>query len=146
MIPQFYYLSLYSPVDGFLFPNELPSAYYAPGLFVVEEDPNEGLVYSYEFDAMDNGQRVTLSMVRHNEGPGNSNLYVVKTKFYGSFWFSLEEINQSVARYRGNRHAMQSHGALRAAVTRDGAKLERICERFNFYFIGTTLRESVEQS
>ncbi|WP_029050292.1 hypothetical protein [Cupriavidus sp. amp6] len=141
MIPRVYYLSFYQPIGGFVFPDELPSDYYAPGVFVVEENVTGELAYSYDFDAMDNGQRVTLSMVRHNEASRNSILYAVSTKFYGSFWFSLEKVNQRTVRYRGKRPAMQSHGELRIAVTRDSNKLERICERFSFYFIGTTLRD-----
>ncbi|WP_158900131.1 hypothetical protein [Burkholderia sp. L27(2015)] len=142
---EVYYLSFYPPYDGFLFPDELPPTYYAPGLFLVEETGDGLLPYSYEFEAMDNGQRVTLTMVRNNEGDVNSNLYVVKTKYYGSFWFSIERLNPRL-KYLGKRLALSAHRALSVAVTRDANKLERTCERFDFYFIGTTLREPIEQT
>lgn len=51
-----YYLSFYSELDGFLFPDELPANYYSPGLFLVEPTSNGNYPYNYLFDAMDNGK------------------------------------------------------------------------------------------
>ncbi len=135
------YLSFYRPEEGFLFPDELPDQYYSPGLFLVEEEGHGRLSSSYLFDAMDGGRRVTLQMTRHDEGNQLSNLYVVRTDLFGTFGFSLTGINPKLAKYRGGRPQLQNHNRLRIAVTQNSRKLERICEEFDFYFIGATLRE-----
>ncbi len=137
-----YYLSFYREQLGFLFPDELPKNYYSPGLFIVEEKSNGELPYSYSFDAMYNSKRVSLNLVRVDEGNPSGSLYVVKAKHYGSFWFKLDRVNPLVTRYQGNRPQLQSHNPFRVAVTTDSAKLERICQKFDFYFIGSTLKEN----
>lgn len=135
-----YYLSFLSE-EGFLFPEELPENYYAPGLFIIEQNQTHEFGFRYTFDAMDNGTRVSLSMVRANENDRNSTLYVVKTEYYGSFWFNLELINPHI-KYKGKKQELLNHNNLGIALTTDSNKLERICHDFNFYFIGNTLRES----
>lgn len=136
-----YYLSFYSEQPGFLFPDELPKNYYSPGLFIIEPGSDGRFSSGYTFDAMDNGRRISLKMVRANEGDPNSTLYVVRTKHYGSFWFNLERINQRF-RYIGNKQQLLNHNPLGVAMAADSVKLERVCHNFNFYFIGSTLREN----
>lgn len=136
-----YYLSFYSQQGGFLFPDELPPNYYSPGLFLIEPEKNGDYSYAYSFDAMDNGNRVSLKLVRVDEGNPRSTLYVVRTEHYGSFWFNLEKINPSL-RYMGSRQQLMNHNDFSIAMTTDSRKLERICHKFNFYFIGSTLREA----
>lgn len=135
-----YYLSYYSEQQGFLFPNELPKNYYSPGLFLVEPNENGTFSYRYTFDAMDNGNRISLKLTRANEGDPNSTLYVVRTKNYGSFWFNLESINQRI-RYIGRNPKLGNHNPMAVAMTTDSDKLERVCKNYNFYFIGSTLNE-----
>lgn len=135
-----YYLSYYSEQQGFLFPNELPNNYYSPGLFIVEASDNGTFYYEYTFDAMDNGNRISLKLSRANEGDPSSTLYVVRTKNYGSFWFNLESINQLI-RYIGRNPKLGNHNYMAVAVTTDSDKLERVCKNYNFYFIGSTLNE-----
>lgn len=135
-----YYLSFYNHGGGFLFPDELPANYYSPGLFLIEPDRNGIYPYAFSFDAMDNGRRVSLNLVRADEGNPNSTLYVVRTKHYGSFWFNLERVVPSLV-YLGNRPQLQNHNDFGIAVTTDAGKLERACHKFNFYFIGSTLRD-----
>lgn len=132
------YLSVFPPETALLFPNELPDAYFAPGLFIAQQEVGGTLPYSYSFDAMDGDQRVSLQLVRHDEADRDANLYVVHTKHYGSFWFSLEPINPEF-RYRGRKQRLRDHADLRMAVARDSQKLERVCKEFDFYFIGSTL-------
>lgn len=134
------YLSFFPPEDGFLFPNELPDQYYAPGLFIAEAEPDGRLDYRYIFDAIDSGNRVELDLVRQDEADPNSNLYVVRTKQYGSFYFSLVDVNPRY-KYRGKNRLLRDHRELKIAVTRDSQKLERVCQSFDFYFIGSTLTE-----
>ncbi|MEY8120359.1 hypothetical protein AB9F26_19220 [Falsihalocynthiibacter sp. BN13B15] len=93
MNPQILYLSFFPLGNGFLFPNELPKDYYAPGLFIAEQDPSGSLPYAYSFDAMDAGRRSTLKLFRQDEADPEANLYVVRTEHYGAFWFSLEPVN-----------------------------------------------------
>ena len=135
-----YYLSYYSEQQGFVFPNELPKNYYSPGLFLVEPNENGTFSYGYTFDAMDNGSRISLKLIRANEGDPSSTLYVVRTKNYGSFWFNLESINQHI-RYIGQNPKLGNHSPMAIAMTTDADKLERICKNYNFYFIGNTLNE-----
>lgn len=135
-----YYLSFYSEQQGFLFPNELPQNYYSPGLFLVEPNENGAFSYGYTFDAMDNGNRISLKLIRANEGDPNSILYVVRTNNYGSFWFNLESINQRI-RYIGRNPKLGNHNPMAAVMTTDSDKLERVCKNYNFYFIGSTLNE-----
>jgi hypothetical protein len=135
-----YYLSFFSEQAGFVFPDELPKNYYSPGLFLILPEQDGIYTNSYTFDAMDNGRRVSLSLVRANEGNPQSTLYVVKTKNYGSFWFDLREINQRF-RYIGNRSQLFNHRDFSSVLSTDTDKLERACKNFNFYFIGSTLRE-----
>ena len=134
------YLSFFSPEEGLLFPDELPDQYFAPGLFVAEEEQDGSLAYRYSFDAMDAGRRVEFDLVRQDEADPTSNLYVVRTKQFGFFYFSLVGMNPWY-RYRGKRKSLRDHGELRIAVTRDSQKLERVCQNFEFYFIGSTLSE-----
>ena len=139
MNPPVLYLSHYPPSMGFLFPNELPKQYYAPGLFVVEQNPDGRLPYQFDFDAMDRGNRITLHLVRQNEGDLFSNLYIVRTKFLGTFGFRITGINPLFERYRGNHPALLNHRKLHLLVSQDSRKLERVCEKYDFYFIGDTL-------
>lgn len=131
------YLSFFPPEDGFLFPDELPDQYFAPGLFVAEAEQDGSLAYKYTFDAMDAGDRVEFELVRQDEADPTSNLYVVRTKQYGSFYFSLMDVNPQY-QYRGKDKLLRGHGDLKIAVTRDSQKLERVCQNFDFYFIGST--------
>jgi hypothetical protein len=135
------HLSFYSEQSGFLFPNELPKNYYSPGLFLVEPENNGSFSYGYTFDAMDNSNRISLNLIRANEGDPNSTLYVVRTKHYGSFWFNLEIINNGF-RYLGKKPQLIDHNPLAVAMTTDSDKLEKICKNYNFYFIGSTLPEN----
>jgi len=136
-----YYLSFYSEQSGFLFPEELPRNYYSPGLFLLEPEDDGSYAYNYTFDAMDNGKRVSLDLVRADEGNLQSNLYVVRTKHYGSFWFNLEKTNPNL-RYEGNKQQLINHTHLSIVMTTDSDKLERVCQSFDFYFIGSTLSEN----
>lgn len=136
-----YYLSFYSEQFGFLFPNELPKNYYSPGLFLVEPGGNGTFSNGYTFDAMDNGSRISLKLIRANEDNPSSTLYVVRTKHYGSFWFNLEHINQNI-RYIGRNPKLVNHNPMAVAMTTDPDKLERVCKNCNFYFIGSTLAEN----
>lgn len=136
-----YYLSFFSAEVGFLFPDELPQNYYSPGLFLVESESNNNCANSYVFDAMDNGKRIDLKLIKANEGDAESALYMVKTEHYGIFWFNLERINTEF-RYRGSHPQLKNHSDFFVAVTTDHEKLERVCQEFNFYFIGNTLRKS----
>lgn len=135
-----YYLSFYGEQSGFLFPNELPKNYYSPGLFLVEPEGDGTFAYGYAFDAMDNGNRISLKLTRAYEGNPSSALYVVRTKHYGSFWFNLENINPSI-RYIGGNPKLANHNPMAVAMTTDPDKLERVCKNYNFYFIGSTLAE-----
>jgi hypothetical protein len=135
-----YYLSFHSEQAGFLFPDELPQNYYSPGLFLIETEEDNNYSYDYTFNAMDNGKRVSLNLVRADEGNQSSSLYVVRTKHYGSFWFNLEQINPRL-RYIGSKHQLTNRNQLSVAMATDSDKLERVCHKFNFYFIGSTLRE-----
>ena len=135
-----YYLCFLGERSGFLFPDELPQNYYSPGLFLITPEQDDTYAYSYSFDAMDNGRRISLSLVRADEGNPMSALYVVRTKKYGSFWFDLRRINP-LLRYIGNRQQLSKHGDFSVATTTNADKLERACKNFNFYFIGSTLRE-----
>lgn len=137
---EVYYLSFFGEQQGFLFPDELPGNYYSPGLFLIEPEQNGTYAYSYAFDAMDNGSRISLSLVRAEEGNAQSTLYVVKTKNYGSFGFDLRGINPRF-RYIGGRQQLSNHRDFSIAFSTDTEKLERVCKSFNFYFIGSTLRE-----
>lgn len=134
------YLCLFSPRNGFLFPTELPDQYYSPGVFLAEEDKNGLLPYSFSFDAMDAGRRVQLSLVRQDEADATSTLYAVRTSSYGDFYFSFFPINPRL-RYVGENRKLIKHRNFRVAATRDAKKLERVCEAFDFYFIGSTLTE-----
>lgn len=135
-----YYLSFFAERAGFLFPDELPNDYYSPGLFLVLPEQNGTYKYAYTFDAMDNGRRVSLSLVRADEGNPRSTLYVVKTDNYGSFWFDFRGINPQF-RYIGVRRSLSNHSNFSVAFSTDADKLERVCKDFNFYFIGSTLSE-----
>lgn len=135
-----YYLCFLSEQSGFLFPDELPQNYYSPGLFLVTPEESGTYAYSYTFDAMDNGRRISLSLVRADEGNPRSTLYVVRTKSYGSFWFDLRLINP-LFRYLGSRPQLSQHRDFSVAFSMNTDKLERVCKNFNFYFIGSTLRE-----
>lgn len=137
-----YYLSFFSELNGFLFPEELPKNYYAPGLFLVEPEADGSYPYGYSFDAMDNGSRISLKLTRVDEDNSRSSLFVVKTERYGSFWFKLEKINSSF-RYVGSRSLLQGHNDFCVAMTTDPDKLERVCRNFDFYFIASTLREAL---
>jgi hypothetical protein len=136
---EVYYLSFFSELQGFLFPDELPINYYSPGLFLVIPEGNGVHAYSYTFDAMDNGRRISLSLLRADEENPQSTLYVVKTNNYGSFWFDLRKINPRF-RYIGGRQQLYQHRDFSIAVSADADKLERVCKSFNFYFIASTLR------
>jgi hypothetical protein len=135
-----YYLSFFSQGGGFLFPDELPNNYYSPGLFLIENNRSGKYPFAFSFDAMDNGRRVSLKLERANEGDPRSTLYVVKTKHYGSFWFNLEDINPSLG-YLGTKLKLQDNHSFSVAISKDSEKLERECHNFDFYFIGSTLRE-----
>ncbi|WP_447077849.1 hypothetical protein [Shewanella algae] len=135
-----YYLSFFSQGGGFLFPDELPPNYYSPGLFLIEPTSNGEYPYAFSFDAMDNGRRVTLKLVRVDEDNPRATLYVVRTEHYGSFWFNLEQISPSLP-YLGRRPQLKNTSGFGIAITTDSGKLERICHKFDFYFIGSTLRE-----
>lgn len=136
-----FYLSYFLESNGFLFPQELPKNYYAPGLFLIEPSDNGEYAYSYSFDAMDNGQRVSLQLVRADEGDPYSTLCVVRTQHYGSFWFNIVRINPSV-KYVGNYNELNDHNSFSLVETVNSDKLERTCKKYNFYFIGSTLREN----
>lgn len=136
-----YYLSFYGAPGDFLFPDELPTNYYSPGLFLVEPTSSGNYSYNYLFDAMDNGKRISLTLFRANENDQRSTLYVVKTKNYGSFWFNLEKINPNI-RYIGRDPQLKNHENFSIVIPTDSDKLERVCKNFDFYFIGSTLREA----
>lgn len=132
-----YYLSYYNEKFGFLFPDELPDNYYAPGLFLIEVDNNNNFLHTYTFDAMDNGKRTTLELTCTNK-EHNSSLYVVRTKHYGSFWFNLERIHFGLV-YIGKNKLMADHNNLAVLISTDSNKLEKVCKEYNFYFIGKAL-------
>ncbi len=136
-----YYLSFYSELGGFLFPGELPANYYSPGLFLVQPTSSGSYPYNYLFEVMDRGKRISLALFRANESNPRSTLYVVRTKNYGSFWFNLERINPSI-RYIGGNHQLKNHEDFSVVMPTDPDKLERVCQDFDFYFIGSTLREA----
>lgn len=136
-----YYLSFFSEGNGFVFPHELPKNYYSPGLFLVEPNQNNDFSYSYTFDAMDGGRRISLALSRANEDNPLSSLYMVKTEHYGTFWFNLESIKPEF-RYIGSRVELNNHNSFFVVMTTDRQKLERVCNEFNFYFIGNTLLEN----
>lgn len=136
-----YYLSFYIEGGGFLFPDELPPNYYSPGLFLIKPNQDGSYPYAFSFDAMDNGKRISLKLVRANEGDPNSRLYVVRTQHYGSFWFNLEAINPTLP-YIGNRPQLKTASGFSMAITTDATKLERVCHNFDFYFIGNTFRQN----
>ena len=138
MKQEILYLSFFPPEAGLLFPDELPTDYYAPGLFIAQQVNDDSLAYAYSFDAMDAGRRVSLKLVRQYEADPQSSLYVVRTDHYGSFWFSLVPLNPEYV-YRGRKQTMRNHNPLQIAVARDSTKLERVCKEFDFYFIGSTL-------
>ncbi|APC87705.1 hypothetical protein V3H41_24600 [Vibrio parahaemolyticus] len=140
MIRQVCYLSYFTEQSGFIFPYELPQHYYAPGLFLIEQEHSGEHAYSYSFDAMDNGKRVTLQLIRVDEGNPYSTLYVVRTTHYGSFWFNVEKINPRL-RYIGQNPKLTNHSDLSLVKTTDSDKLERICKNYDFFFIGSMLRE-----
>lgn len=135
-----YYLCFLGERSGFLFPDELPKNYYSPGLFLVTPEEDGTYAFSYTFDAMDNGVRISLNLVRADEANPRSTLYVVRTDSYGSFWFDLRVVN-SQFRYIGNRSQISQYRDFSVAVSVDADKLERACKNFNFYFIGRTLRD-----
>ncbi|MGP5546435.1 hypothetical protein [Psychrobacter alimentarius] len=135
-----YYLSFFSEIGGFLFPDELPKNYYSPGLFLIESDRNGKYPYAFSFDAMDNGKRVSLKLEKANEDDPRSTLYVVRTTHYGSFWFKLEDINPSLG-YLGVKFKLKDNHSFSIAISKDSEKLERVCRNFDFYFIGSTLCE-----
>ncbi|WP_243250043.1 hypothetical protein [Sulfitobacter pontiacus] len=143
MNAEVFYLSFFHPENSFLFPNELPDQYYSPGLFIAEAKRDGNLAYRYTFDAMDSGDRVRLELVRQDEGDISSSLYVVRTKKYGSFYFSFLDLNHRF-RYRGKKRSLIDHGELKVALSRDNQKLERVCQNFDFYFIGSTLTEEID--
>lgn len=136
-----YYLCYFDEQRGVVFPDELPRNYYSPGLFLVEPQNRGEHYYNYSFDAMDNGKKISLMLIRVNDSNLSSNLYVVKTKNYGSFWFKLETINPRI-RYVGKRNQLRSHQGFSVAMSTDSGKLERVCKEHNFYFIGRALRDS----
>lgn len=82
-----------------------------------------------------------MALFRANESDQRSTLYVVRTKNYGSFWFNLERINPSI-RYIGRDPQLKNHEDFSVVMPTDSDKLERVCQNFNFYFIGSTLREA----
>ena len=86
------------------------------------------------------GADLADDLVRAEEGNAQSTLYVVKTKNYGSFGFDLRGINPRF-RYIGGRQQLSNHRDFSIAFSTDTEKLERVCKSFNFYFIGSTLRE-----
>lgn len=129
---QVYYLSFFN--NGFLFPYELPEHYFAPGLFLVQEE-NERLSQDYEFTAMDNGVRSNLRLIKSQKDEDGQQYYVTSKK-YGKFIFTVEDINPALNKYIGSGNELRNNSKFRLLFPVDARKLELVCQRYNFYFIG----------
>lgn len=137
-----YYLS-YSDIpgkDGLIFPNELQSGTYSPGIWVIDLEEFERISDTFIFDAVDNNENQSLKITRVNRS-----VFQVDTSKYGKFYFRIMRLFFRYEKYVGNSKLIKSDNILYQLVSMDIQKLERICLQNGFFFVGS-VDDSIEKS
>lgn len=131
-----YYLSYFMEQEGFLFPYELPDYYYAPGLFLIQSRETGMFPFQFSFPVMDNGVRRVLTLERAERKSDFHPYFFVTTKNYGKFIFKLQAINPQFNKYLGTDKSLRKQTPFWILYPANNNKLEKVCRKFNFYFIG----------
>lgn len=116
----------------FVYAAELPSQYYAPGMFCVEAfNTNGHLGDSFDFPALFGEQLITLSLSQVT-----ARTYAVDVEKLGmKFFFKLVSLDRA-ARYIGRESKRFSDFPLFRAQPASSQRLENACIEHNFYFVG----------
>lgn len=119
-------------LNDFVYAAELPSHYYAPGMFCVEAFDTKGnLGKSFDFPAIFGEQLITLSLIQVT-----ARTYVVDVEKLGmKFFFKLVSLDRT-ARYVGREPTRFSDFPLFRAQPASSQRLENACIEHNFYFVG----------
>lgn len=132
MKPVYYISYSDSPEKrGFVFPNELQNENYSIGMWVIELLQFEKLRDIFEFDAIENNEVLSLKMTRVNRS-----VFQVNTFKYGKFYFRIIPLTYHYNKYVGNSKLISHESRLYRVVSMDIEKLEQICLRSRFFFIG----------
>jgi hypothetical protein len=124
-----------SPNDpkSFLFANELPDNYYAPGLFIVEADNRSGVLDErFKFLARQGLQTLNLEL----QGAERGRSYVVDAGENGKFYFKVIALDRT-SRYFGHRSNVFRDMPLYRLEPANMRQLELACVERGFYFIGS---------
>lgn len=134
MMQQVWYLCLNNKFRkaGFVFPNELDDDYYSPGFFVIESHGHgNGFFDSYMFWAVDKGEFVKTILNYNNKG------FIVDAGKYGEFNFEAIFAPTPINRYVGvSDDVKEMKSKLYILKCSDIEKLEKVCRKYDFYFIG----------
>lgn len=134
MMKQVLYLCLNNKFRkaGFVFPSELNDDYYAPGFFVIESSGDVNRFFNgYMFLAADKGEIVKTILTCNNKD------FVVNTGKYGEFHFEAIFAPTPMNRYVGERTDFnEMKSKLYILKCSDIEKLEKVCRKYDFYFVG----------
>jgi len=132
MTPIFYLTYSDNPKkDGLVFPSELQKGTYSTGIWVVDFQNRRKNLELLEFDAVDNGELLTLKMTRVNRS-----VFQVDTKKYGKFYFRISYIYYRYEKYVGESKLIPSENRLFQVVPMDIPKLEYTSLKKGFFFVG----------
>jgi hypothetical protein len=128
--------SLEEEKSGFVFPSELDKNIYSPGIFIVIAPLNYRFEDTYIFEAFDRRRHIKLELRR-----ARKNTFLVSTKKYGTFFFKAKLIQKTYNNYLGRHVSPSSNERLYEIIPLQPQRLEDVCRKHNFFFLG-----SIEES
>lgn len=127
--------------DGLIYPTDLndnDNEYYSVGSFYLMGSPGFKIRQYYIFHAVHGEETIGVDLfrVRHSR-----NFYQTTFKDFGTLLFYAQPvmIKQS---YIGKQSQMRNLVAIRRLIPLDAKRLDHICEKHSFYFIGYSPRIS----
>lgn len=132
MNPVYYLCNSDIPeINGFLFPTELIEGTYTTGVWILALKHYERISNTYEFDAVDDNELISLKMSRIN-----GNVFQVDTSKHGKFYFRLVNLFYPQLKYVGKSKLIDIENRLLQVVSMDLHKLEIACMNNHFFFVG----------
>jgi hypothetical protein len=125
---------------GFVFPEELEENFYSPGFLVIESldkliNKAEKFYNEYMLLAVEEG-KIIKTILKQKE----NNIFVVNLEKFGDIFFEAIRVPSSINKYVGNRNIFENkrNNNFYSLKCTDIQMLEYICQKYDFYFVGST--------
>lgn len=119
-------------IVNFVYAAELPSDYYAPGIFCIEaSDVSGNFVESFEFPARLGQILITTNIIQ----VGTRTYTVDVEELAIKFFFKIVSLDKT-ARYVGRDSSRFTNLPLSRAQPANTQRLEQACVNHDFYFVG----------